>query len=115
MLRKAEWKQKENDARMKVLHFTQQLQNCKEAASQSAMPTGQLLPKPPPPPRKEQAVAGAHQVPTAEKRAQHEALVITKETAYQQLIANTAVDMHGPQAMALQAERAKLRAEYNKL
>ncbi len=72
------------------------------------------LPNLPPPPRKEQAVAGAPQVPTAEQKwAQHEAVVIAKETAYRQLIANTAVDMYGLQAEALQAECKKLHAEYN--
>ncbi len=55
-------------------------------------PLPNLLPLP----RKEQAVAGAPQVLTAEQKwAQHEAVVITKETAYRQLIANMAVDMYG--------------------
>ncbi len=35
--------------------------------------------------------------------------------AYQQLIANTAIDMHGPQAKVLQAEAEKLHAEFNKV
>ncbi len=41
--------------------------------------------------------------------------MIAKEMAYRQLIANPAVDMHGPQAEALQAEAKKLRTEFNKV
>ncbi len=114
MLCEAEWKQKENEVHLKVLHYTQELQHWKLATSRTAAPTAQPLPKPPPLPRKEQqAVAGVHSVPTAEqKRVQLEALVIAKETAYRQLIADMTVDMHGLQAQALQAESAKLRTEY---
>ncbi len=115
-LHEAQWKQKENDERLKVLLPAQCLQRPKVATRQTAAPTAQSLPNLLPPPRKEQAVAGAPQVLTAEqKQAQHEALVIAKETAYRQLIANTAADMYGPQATALQAECTKLHAEYNRL
>ncbi len=41
--------------------------------------------------------------------------MIAKETAYRQLIANTPIDMHRPQAKALQAEAEKLCAEFNKV
>ncbi len=56
------------------------------------------------------------QVPTTEqKQAQHEALVIAKEMAYRQLIANLTVRVHGPQATALQAESAKLHTDFDKM
>ncbi len=62
----------------------------------------------------EQAAANAHQVSTAEQqRARQEALVTAKEMAYQQLIADSAVDLHGLQAQALLAEMMRLHTELN--
>ncbi len=68
MLCEVEWKQKENEVRLKVLHYTQELLHRKLAASRIAAPTVLPLSKPPPPPRKEQAVAGVHSVLTAEQK-----------------------------------------------
>ncbi len=63
-----------------------------------------------------QAAAGVHQVLTAEQqRVQQEALVIAKEMAYRQLIADLAIEIHRPQAQALHAEMTKLCTEFNKV
>ncbi len=113
LLREAEWQQRENSEWLKGLQHSRQLAQQKVAAGRSAAPTAPLQPNLPPPPRMEQATAGMHQVSTAEQqRARQEAVVITKETAYRQLIADLTINLNGPQAQALLAEALKLRAEY---
>ncbi len=100
----------------KVLELNEKLNRQKMAAGNTAAPTPLLLNHSHPPPRMAQAAAGMQQVLIAEQRhARHEAVVIAKETAYRQLIADTAIDLNGPQAQALLAEALKLCAEFNEV
>ncbi len=63
-----------------------------------------------------QAATGMQQALTAEQQLiRQEALVTAKEMAYRQLIADPAVDLHGPQAQALLAETIKHSIELNKV
>ncbi len=115
MLRKAEWKQKEHNKCLNVLQ-AQHVQHQQATASQLAMPTVLPSNRLQPPPRKEQAMVRTDPiVPSAEqKQTQQEAVVIVKETAYRQFIANLTTVVSGPHATALWAECVQLHAAYDR-
>ncbi len=116
LLREAEWRQRENSERLKELQRSQQFAQQNVAAGRFATPTVPPWPNPLQPPRTEQAAASVHQVSTVGlQRARQEAQVIATETAYRQLITNTAIDVLGPEAVTLQATARSLRVAFDSI
>ncbi len=113
LLRKPEWQRRENSERLKELRCSQQFTEQHVAAGISAPPAVPARSNPPQQSKMQQAAARAHQLSTTEQqRVRQEVLVSVNETAYQQLLANTTIEMHGSLAKALQTKEKRLHMEF---
>ncbi len=87
LLHEAEWQQRENIERLKELQCSQQFARQKLATGRVGAPTVPPWPNPPPLPRMGQAAAG-------QQRSRQKALVMAKEAAYRQLVADPTIDLY---------------------